>query len=117
MGIVSILLGESHTSFVFSLLLPFLVVLNLIQILFLLIKRSNKALFNLGALVLFFFCFDSFYQYNTNAKSSKNSVKILSFNTYGFKTSARGIDYGEKKIVDFIKEKKSRYYLFSRILC
>jgi endonuclease/exonuclease/phosphatase (EEP) superfamily protein YafD len=107
-----VLLGDSHTSFISSLVLPFLVVLNCIQILFLLIKRSKKALVNLVALLMFFYCFDSFYQYNTTAKPSNSSIKILSFNTYQFKTSARGVDNGERKIVDFVKKQNADIVCF-----
>jgi len=105
-GVLTVLIGASHMSFVFSLILPVLVIFNLLQIFLLLLKRSKKVIAHLFALLVFFSFFDGFYQFNVKVEPIANSIKIVSFNTYQFKTSSRGIDNGEQKIISFIKETK-----------
>lgn len=105
LGVVSILFGESHTSFVFSILLPPLVLLNIFQFIFQLIKRKKKVIYNLAVLLLFFLCFDSFYQLNSNNnKETTSTVSILTYNVQGYKSKARSSKKNKIGIADFIMQ-------------
>lgn len=93
-------------SFLFSIILPILVVLNFIQLLFFLFKRKKQLFLNIVSLVLFFFFFDFFYQFNFSVKEKQveNSVTILSFNAHWSKFGNRNIEDKDKKIVGFVEQ-------------
>lgn len=111
-GILMILL-EWHWSFPFSIVLPILVAANIIQLFFFLFKRKKYLFLNLISLLLFFFFFDSFYQFNCNTevKQDEGSLTLLSFNAH-WTPGFRGIDYRDKKIVDFVKQNNADVVCF-----
>ncbi len=109
LGVVSILFGESHTSFVFSILLPLLVLLNTFQFIFLLINRKKKAIYNLVVVLLFFSCFDSFYQFNLKkTKKPKGTFSLMSYNTNSFRHDS----VMNNGIIDVIKRIKPDILIF-----
>jgi endonuclease/exonuclease/phosphatase family metal-dependent hydrolase len=86
LGILSIVIAEIHTSFLFSLFLPVLVVINIFQFIILLVKNKKTAIFNLSVLVLFFICFDFFYQFNFEEdKKTNDTFSIMSYNSNSFR--------------------------------
>jgi len=86
LGILSIVIAEIHTSFLFSLFLPVLVVINIFQFIILLVKKKKTAIFNLSVLVLFFICFDFFYQFNFEEdKKTNDTFSIMSYNSNSFR--------------------------------
>ena len=86
LGILSIVLAEIHTVFLFSLLLPVLVVINIFQFIVLLVKNKKTPIFNLSILVLFFICFDFFYQFNFEEdKKTNDTFSIMSYNANSFR--------------------------------
>lgn len=105
LGVLSIVLGESYTSFIFSKIIPLLVVLNILQLSFLLVKRKRKAIYNFGVLLLFYLCFDSFYQLNFNEKEKISDViSILTYNVQGYKSRVRSSKNTKTRIADFIEQ-------------
>ncbi|TBM99754.1 hypothetical protein EYD45_15165 [Hyunsoonleella flava] len=111
---ILIILFEWRWSFPFSITLPFLVIVTFMQLLFLLYRRRRYAFLNILSLVLFFFFFDSFYQFNfySDEKQGENSVSILSYNANWSNFAHRGIDYKDKKIVEFIKQQNADVVCF-----
>lgn len=103
LGVCAVLF-ECTLSFAFSIAFPFLVVINLMQLLFFLVKQKKKFWLNVASLLIFFFFFDSFYQVNfkKDDKYSNDSIKILSYNAHWFKSNFNDIHFRDKKIVDFV---------------
>lgn len=97
---VLIILSEWRLSFVFSIVLPVLVIVNFVQLFFLLYKRKKLVLLNIISLLLFFLFFDFFYQFsfNTEQEQHENSITVLSYNAHWSKSGPAR----DKKIVDFI---------------
>ena len=112
-GVLIILFGW-YWSFPFSVTLPILVIINVIQLLFFLIKREKYIILNVVALLLFFFFFDSFYQFNFNVNelNEENAFTIMTYNAHWFSTNAARDDIEDKKIVDFIKDNNADVVCF-----
>ncbi|GGD12102.1 endonuclease/exonuclease/phosphatase family protein [Hyunsoonleella pacifica] len=104
-GVLTIIY-EWDLSFVFSIAMPVLVVINIIQLVFFMLKRKSLILFNIASLILFFFFFDSFFQFNFNItkRTQENSISLLSYNVHGFKPSHGNQNYSDENVVDFIRE-------------
>ena len=113
-GCVIVFLADNFISFIFTLIIPTLLVLNLILGIYWLFRSNNIFLFSLLGIILYFFCFDSFIQFNSILPSQLNktalklnTLSILSYNTHGFKQDddidgEKGID---EQIVNFIHKR------------
>ena len=114
-GCFFIFLADNLVSFIFTLIIPTLLVLNLIFGIYWLFKKKKAFLLSFFGVILYFLCFDSFLQLNLPVASNFNktslkldALSILSFNTNGFKHDYDENDYDERKfdtddpIVNFI---------------
>lgn len=113
LGCVFIFVADNLISFGFSLILPMLLVLNFIFGVYWLIKKNIIFLLSLFCVIVYFLCFDLFFQFNSSKSSdlSKISSKldtlsILSYNIRGFKHEEDNgkVDI-ERSIVNFVKNK------------
>lgn len=104
-GVLSICYEVLIVSFVSSIILPLLVVLNTIQFLFLLLKRNKTAFYSIGATVLFFLCFDSFYQYNPTSDLQEQTVSILTYNLQGYTSKLKPKEEHKVAVSRFIHQK------------
>ena len=103
-GCIIVSYFNGFVAFVFSLIIPLLFVLNVIIAAFLLIKRNRYFLLSTLALVIYFFFFNLFVQFNSFKKFTKSeNLSILSYNANGFKYDGKnGNREGDDKIADFI---------------
>ena len=83
--------GNNIFSLGFSLILPILFVLNTIIGVYWLIKKDILFLFSVFCILIYFLCFDSFLQVNseekidiTNSESVLNTISLLTYNAGGF---------------------------------
>ena len=119
-GCIIVFLSNSFVSFVFTIIIPTLLVLNLIFGVYWLFRKKKIFLLSFCGVLLYFICFDSFYQFNTSVTSdfSSTSLKldtlsILSYNTNGFKHDIDVNDFDDSikdtndPIVNFIKNKNT----------
>lgn len=93
-------------SFIFSIGIPFLVLVNLGFLIYWSFKKKTFLMYSLISLIIHFFCYDSFFQVNFSKDDlSKNSFSLLSFNVRHFdfdkEINSDNIDTG---IMTFIKE-------------
>lgn len=108
-GCFYIFVSDDLLSFIFSVTLPILFVLNLIIGVYWLFKKSRYSFLALVGLIIFFFNFDSFIQFNNldsgnNGLTNSDVLTILSYNTHGFKHGENDKKGSiDKRIVDFIK--------------
>ncbi|MFS4483144.1 endonuclease/exonuclease/phosphatase family protein [Hyunsoonleella sp. 2307UL5-6] len=104
-GVLSICSGALIVSFVSSIILPFLVVFNIIQFLYLLLKRNKTAFYSIGAIVLFFLYFDSFYQYNPTSDLQEQTVSILTYNLQGYTSKLKLKEEHKVEVSRFVHQK------------
>ncbi|MEW4922539.1 endonuclease/exonuclease/phosphatase family protein [Algibacter sp. 2305UL17-15] len=69
----------------------------------LLLKRKRKVIGNFVALLLFFFCFDSFYQFNFDKETKEPTISILTYNVQGFTSSSNNSTNKKEEIANFVK--------------
>ena len=107
-GCVIVSCYNGFLAFVFSLIIPFLFTLNVILGVFWLITRNKFFLLSILSLIVYFFFFDSFVQFNSLKESiNSDNLSILSYNANGFKYDGKdGNREGDDKIADFIIKKK-----------
>lgn len=107
-GCFSIYFGKNWVSFVYSILFPTLVVLNLVLLVLLISKKNKLFLLPVLGFLVFFLCLNSFIQLNTSANDKNSeSLSLLTFNTQGFFSKDL-----EKKILTFIEEKNPDIIVF-----
>lgn len=92
LGCIFVFQLDNYISFIFTLIIPALFVLNLIFGIYWLFRRKKVFLVSLLCTIVYFLCFDSFLQFNSHAPSSLNktslkldTLSILSYNANGFK--------------------------------
>ena len=112
-GCLYMFISDNILSFVFSLIIPLLFVLNLIFGVYWLFKKNRFFLFSLIGMVIYFFCYDSFFQFKVSTSSSLNeaslkldTLSILSYNTHGFKHDAQKVNI-DNQILDFINSRNT----------
>lgn len=99
---------DNMWSFAFSITFPIIVVITLILLIICLFKRKKVGLLYTFALILFFFCFNSFYQINSSdSKDGIHSLAILTYNTNNFESRK-----DEQKILNFVKDKNADVVFF-----
>ncbi len=111
-GCFYVFLADNLVSLAFSIGIPILFVFNLIFGIFWLIKKKKHFLLVFVAVMVYFFCFDLFIQYNQIDEnienidiSSAKTLTILSYNVNGFTNNKEGTEVTDQKIIDFIKTK------------
>jgi endonuclease/exonuclease/phosphatase (EEP) superfamily protein YafD len=105
-GCILIFVGENIISFIFSLTLPILVVLNLIFGIYWLIKKNKVFLFSFFSVIIYLFYFDSFVQFHINNDDIlKDSISIITYNTQSFGL-IKNVSNNDKdeKIINFINK-------------
>lgn len=103
-SILFILLNENSVSIIFSLLLPLLLTINILQFVWCLLKKNRKVLFNLLPLLFFFFFFDSFVQFNFKEKHENDGISLMTYNVAGnFKEGSEKYKAIHNKIMQFIE--------------
>jgi endonuclease/exonuclease/phosphatase (EEP) superfamily protein YafD len=104
-GCVFVLKGSNVFAFIFSIVLPMLFLLNVVFLLYWLIKKKKVLLVPFFSLTVFFLCFSSFVQFNSNKERTKKTFSLLSYNTREFNSdndiAQKGIDHA---ITDFINQ-------------
>lgn len=117
LGCFFIFYQDNFLSFVFSLITPVLIILNLIIGLYWIITKNKFFLLSLFCIVLYFLCFDSFFQINSFDKdnlnvevSDSNTLSLLTYNTSGFKNTESGIPELDDKIANFIISKDVDFF-------
>lgn len=107
LGIIFIFCFNNFTSFIFTLILPILLGLNIVTCFYWLFKKDKFLFISLFCILLYFFCFDSFFQWHkttinqlNKTTSSTEIFSLLTLNTDGFRTVASE----KNRIVDFIKK-------------
>jgi len=101
-------------SFIFSVSIPLFVLINLFFLFYYCVKKKKYLLFFIVSLSVYFFTFNSFFQYNFKKTSSSNKpFTILSYNTRNF-NSRNYIPENNisNKIVDFIRNKDADIVCF-----
>ena len=108
-GCIVVYSGANTLVFIFSVFFPILFFLNLLLIPILIVKKNKSIIFPILGLILFFLCFNSFFQWNSNSNlNSINSLSVITYNTQNFEPDV----VNEEKIIDFIKEKQADIVLF-----
>ncbi|PWH81507.1 hypothetical protein DIS18_14595 [Algibacter marinivivus] len=104
LGSFYIIVSDDLLSFIFSVIFPLLFILNLIFGIYWLFKKSKYSVLALIGLIIFFFKFDSFFQFNNeNTDSDKESISIMTFNTENFGlVSGNIVNDRYKQVIDFI---------------
>lgn len=103
-GCFYIFVSDDLLSFIFSVTLPILFVLNLIIGVYWLFKISRYSFLALVGLIIFFFNFDLFVKFNNEKSGSdKDSISIMTFNTENFGLiSGNIVNDRYKEVIDFI---------------
>ena len=114
-GCIFVFVTDNLVSFVFSLILPILLILNLIFGVYCLVKKNKIFFLSFFCVFVYFLCFDSFFKFNSlmtselgKTSSKLDTLSILSYNTDGFKNNDKDgkVDIGGQ-IVNFIKNKNT----------
>ncbi|WP_282124094.1 endonuclease/exonuclease/phosphatase family protein [Algibacter mikhailovii] len=110
LGCLFIFLTDNIVSFGFSLIMPFLLVLNIIFGFYWILKKRIFLLFSLLGITIYFFYFDFFVQFNSgkllvaeNNSTKLDTLSILSYNAEGFSNKNNRVRTGvDQPIVNFI---------------
>lgn len=87
----------------FGLAFPYLVILNVIFLVFWALKRSKRFVLSLACLLIGFTNFTNTYQLIPGSNSTKSGIKVLSYNVHGFKSDQRAHRLNNPKIVEYFK--------------
>lgn len=103
LGCIIVFNYENIFSFVFSIILPVLVVLNLFFTIYWLTEKSKYFLINVMGVIVYFLCFDSFIQFNrSNENLNADSLSMMTFNTGQFGLSNEVNDFISEQDADIL---------------
>lgn len=97
---------DNYVSFLFTLIIPTLFVLNLIFGIYWLFRMKKVLLLTLCCTILYFLCFDSFWQFNPHVPSSLNKTSLKTDTLSLLLYNANGFTYDDhvRDIDDSIKD-------------
>ena len=110
------LIKENIFSFIFSITLPVLAILNMVILVYWLIKKNKNFLYSLLSLIVFIISFSSFIQLNFIDKNNSNkTLSILTYNVRGHILKDDGDLYGNDRdngLLTFVKEQGADIVVF-----
>lgn len=111
-GTICVLTIRNYISFIFSIVLSVLFILNLLIILFF-IKKIRRVVFPCLAILVFLISFGSFIQFNFTGEVNDDSLSILTYNVNGiYPENSKFYKKKDKKIIDFVKSKNPDIVVF-----